>query len=66
MAIKTLLAEFALSTREVVVAGGQPGPASYQRRLNDLFTLRAAGFGPGFAPKNPRLGDLQVIRVCTN
>ena len=42
------------------------GPASYQRRLNDLFTLRAAGFGPGFAPKNPRLGHLQVIRVCTN
>ena len=27
--------------------------------------LRAAGFGRGFAPKNPRLGHLQVIPICT-
>jgi hypothetical protein len=35
-------------------------------QLNDLFWLRAADFGPGFAAKNPRLGHLQVIPVCTN
>jgi hypothetical protein len=34
--------------------------------INDLFWLRAAGFGPAFAPKNPRLGHLQVIPVCSN
>ena len=36
------------------------------RSHSDLFWLTTADFGPGFAPKNPRLGHLQVIRVCTN
>jgi hypothetical protein len=40
------------------------GHAAAEFIINDLFWLRAADFGPLFAPKNPKLSHLQVIPVC--